>query len=372
MKSAIACVAVLALGALSAGPGEQPLVVHEWGTFTSVSGSDGTPILWNPLSGPTDLPSFVYRPDRRHPELALTKSSYRSTIRMETPVLYFYAEKETDVKVKVAFPKGAITEWYPKAASAWPDGIDWGRIRIRPGAPEEFPREAEESHYYPARETDGAPLRVTSPGIIQDEKFLFYRGVGSFALPIRITLANDRVTLKNLGKDPVPAILFENRNGRTGFRLLGALKDEVNVAPPELRTPASEAMAELERMLIRSGLYEKEARAMLKTWRESWFEEGLRVFYLVPRAAADAILPLTLDPKPEDVVRVFVGRAELLTPEMETRMREIVKRVGGDYSQLWTAIQPFGRFAQPLLRLATATLRPQELPPAVQQVLDFH
>jgi len=68
---------------------------------------------------------------------------------------------------------------------------------------------------------------------------------------------------------------------------------------------------------LKQGLYPKEAAAMIKTWNDSWFEEGLRLFYFVPRAAADAILPITLDPKPEELVRVFVGRAEILTPEME-------------------------------------------------------
>ena len=35
------------------------LVVHEWGTFTSIAGVDGAAIQWRPLSGPSDLPCFV-------------------------------------------------------------------------------------------------------------------------------------------------------------------------------------------------------------------------------------------------------------------------------------------------------------------------
>ena len=38
-----------------------PLVVHEWGTFTSVAGQDGRAVDWLPLSGPPDLPCFVDR-----------------------------------------------------------------------------------------------------------------------------------------------------------------------------------------------------------------------------------------------------------------------------------------------------------------------
>ena len=40
-------------------------VAHEWGTFTSVSTADGKAQLWNPLSGPSELPSFVYRSSKR-------------------------------------------------------------------------------------------------------------------------------------------------------------------------------------------------------------------------------------------------------------------------------------------------------------------
>ena len=35
------------------------LVVHEWGTFTSVAGPDGQAVPWRPLSGSSDLPCFV-------------------------------------------------------------------------------------------------------------------------------------------------------------------------------------------------------------------------------------------------------------------------------------------------------------------------
>ena len=40
------------------------LVVHEWGTFTSVSGHDGITLEWRPLTVESELPSFVYSIDR--------------------------------------------------------------------------------------------------------------------------------------------------------------------------------------------------------------------------------------------------------------------------------------------------------------------
>src|SRR5580704_17146711 len=40
------------------------------------------------------------------------------TVRMETPVIYFYSPREVTARVKVFFPKGVITEWYPNGDNA--------------------------------------------------------------------------------------------------------------------------------------------------------------------------------------------------------------------------------------------------------------
>src|SRR5207247_4212441 len=36
------------------------LIVHEWGTFTSVVDEAGRPMEWRPFGRPSDLPGFVY------------------------------------------------------------------------------------------------------------------------------------------------------------------------------------------------------------------------------------------------------------------------------------------------------------------------
>src|ERR1700737_2659985 len=93
------------------------LIVHEWGTFTSIAGKDGVALEWRPLNGGTDLPKFVHTSEKtdlglRH---ANGKAQLIAAIRMETPVIYFYANREMSVSTSVAFPKGKITEWYPQA-----------------------------------------------------------------------------------------------------------------------------------------------------------------------------------------------------------------------------------------------------------------
>ena len=85
------------------------LVVHEWGTFTSVAGQDGFAEEWVPPQGPRDLPCFVGRLPSN------IKGWMPATVRMETPVIYFYSPEDKTVDVRVRFRQGLITEWYPRA-----------------------------------------------------------------------------------------------------------------------------------------------------------------------------------------------------------------------------------------------------------------
>src|SRR5437588_11881246 len=74
------------------------LVVHEWGTFTSIAGKDGVALEWRPLNGSIDLPKFVYTIQNHDEGLRHgPKADLTAAVRMETPVLYFYSAGETDV-----------------------------------------------------------------------------------------------------------------------------------------------------------------------------------------------------------------------------------------------------------------------------------
>jgi hypothetical protein len=339
--------------------GNNTLVVHEWGTFTSIAGKDGVALEWRPLNGPSDLPKFVHTIQEGDDGLrhnAPGKGSITASVRMETPVLYFYSDKETEVSVKVDFPKGRITEWYPQARAAGTN-IDWGRLKVMPGARMDFPVESAHSHYYPARETDAAPVQVCGtggkPG--QQEKFLFYRGVGTFDLPLSVKLEGDNVVLKNPGRDEIThLIIFENRGGKIGYRLCDTFKGEMTHERPALDKSIDSLLAELKQILTASGLYEKEAAAMIETWRSSWFEEGLRVFYILPRTTTDAILPVTIEPKPTELVRVLVGRAEVITPEMEKSVQQQVSLLSDASpevrSRAEAEIKKYGRFSEPILK----------------------
>jgi hypothetical protein len=311
------------------------LTVHEWGTFTSVAGEDGSAIEWNVLGCKSDLPRFVNDYGYRGFKLSL-----RDTVRMETPVMYFYSPRELEAYVKVSFPRGLITEWYPQAeykASA----MEWRNIKVQPDTSPAFPIENDLNRYYAARETDAAPLTVGD----QHEKFLFYRGVGHFPVPLSASISPDgKIVLENRGLESVPnVILFENRGGRLGYRNAGAVPGAATLDSPSLDSSLPVLRQELEAALVAQGLYPKEARAMLETWRDSWFEEGSRLIYILPTPAVDGILPLRVEPTPSATVRVFVGRIELVTPQTKRSVESAIAR--GD----WPALARYNRFLEPIL-----------------------
>ncbi len=362
------------------------LIVHEWGTFTSIAGNDGTAVEWRPLNGSSDLPGFVYDTSRlservglRHLR-SLDKGTMEALVRMETPVLYVYADKETTVSVRVDFPNGKITEWYPQARGVYNgdygSAIDWGRLTVLPGVEVELPTENNQSHYYPARETDAAPLRVCGEKAQEHEKFLFYRGVGTFDLPLSARLADENAVVTSRGRENVAQfILFENRDGKVGYRIHDLFKGEVTLERPALDQTIESLARDLEIILVANGLYEKEAKAMIKTWRDSWFEEGIRVFYVVPRKLTDSILPIRIDPVPAELTRVLVGRMEVITPETEQAIRQQVARLRDSSADIRTEadriIRKHGRFSEPVLKSIRSTTSDAKLRARIDELIVF-
>src|ERR1700749_3922566 len=108
--SLAACGVLLAAGALvvrAASP-SSGLVVHEWGTFLAMNGSDGVS-LDGMYHEEHALPGFVHA--RSRDQLRLPTS----LIKGETPVIYFYTPQPLRAQVTVTFPTGIWTQWYPQA-----------------------------------------------------------------------------------------------------------------------------------------------------------------------------------------------------------------------------------------------------------------
>jgi hypothetical protein len=377
--------------------GPDSFIVHEWGTFTSFSGSDSVKLEFRPLVE-ADLPPFVLDRSRQSgvPN-PLIKSNLSVLQRMETPVTYFYSDRERQASVRVGFPQGLLTEFYPPVVQMAPaykwfsqeamsgSMLDWGKIWIIPenrlradvsdplldsrleSAMRErlLPATGNQPHYAYARETDSALVYVQRPADKQRplapsgtffEKFLFYRGVGNFDLPLKLAAhSGDQFELTNLGKEPMRGLFLVTVDGKElRFSQFDSIEAGRTMALTQSRRPSSadELSEAMVTALIDARLYEKEARAMVKTWRTSWFgEEGTRLFYLLPQTVTDQLLPLEIQPPPDEIVRVMVGRLEIMRPEDETRVTELVRQVARTRTEdkLPQAIIGLGRLAEPAL-----------------------
>jgi hypothetical protein len=160
------------------------------------------------------------------------------------------------------------------------------------------------------------------------EKFLFYRGIGNFEQPINVQFnTQHNLVLRNLQSDTIKyAMVYEKRkDGKKIIWWSGTINAQsIKVVKQPIDKGIRNSEDELENFvtkLIEAGLYEDEARAMLKTWEKSYFEhEGLKAFWIASSRFTNVILPINISPKPDGLKRVIVGRSEILTPEFEKEL----------------------------------------------------
>jgi hypothetical protein len=353
----LACFGAARFGLLNvqASVSEQ-LVVHEWGTFTSVQNSQGE-TLHGYLINSEPVPSFVHtvghliQPLRgifsdcgsfkgcvlqQHPDIVM---------RLETPVMYFYpprsAQLPLSLNVKVGMLGGWLTEFYPRAEANFTADdlqinrplkrdftgtLSWNGLEI--GGKGSGPVSTDKVWLAP-RETQSA-LVQTDAG--ESEKYLFYRGVANAVSPLRVSLDNNMLVIGGAE----PSWHFRHADAHihklwlvdidpTGNLAFSDIPEIDNAADPKttVNVPAhfnrndyaAENLQKLEQAmhaaLMRDGLFADEATAMLKTWEQAYFRApGTRVFFLVPRAWVDHYLPLDIS-VPAKVERVMIGRIEL-------------------------------------------------------------
>ncbi len=350
--------------------------VHEWGTFTTFSGSDGAPLVWwsANLEGPAALPEFVHTVGM--------KTGIAYPMRMETPVLYFYASQPTEVNVRVDYRQGVLTDIFPpgkqeiiqpfdplltSSAYTWKVDLLPPDSDARNDVPSVRTRGA---HYAHAREVPSAWIVRSQPRPGDDpaskantEKFIFYRGAGVGTFPLRTLLGEDgTVFLGASAEITTEAFLVRVRDGVMHWRPAQIhMKPEADgriqpsrITAPEKGGSAETLAAALRQALSAAGLTSAEAAAMVATWHDAWLaEEGTRLLYLLPETWINEQLPLKISPEPKELKRVFVARSELFPPEQEQLM---MKALTGPHSDTERARMisdlRLGRFTTPALERA--------------------
>jgi hypothetical protein len=371
--------ALLAVGLTYPGPGsEEPskkLVVHEWGTFTSLQAEDGqavggintddepVPEFVHQLRQfllikPTELPPIFFQgAPHCHPDVNL---------RLETPVLYFYpppGPNPLTADVRVRFRGGWLSEFYPDAVVDAP-GIASGDFDFRHLSSEQTgsltwkgltiggqrPGPETSDHVWTSPRQVKA-VSVTSTGG-ESERFLFYRGVGHVDAPLRLSQEEGRLVISSQLKRSLElaAPLRINNlwladirsDGFVAFRMVDPVTlngDAERIAATTPMTFGEERYsegnlkrlcAEMHAALVHEGLFDDEASALLRTWELSYFKSaGLRLFFLVPPAWVNHYLPLEVS-IPAETKRVMIGRIELVTPQHRKLLRKIAEGPASD------------------------------------------
>jgi hypothetical protein len=403
MKNILLCFALVFSVSVARSEDKQPpLIVHEWGTFTSLQDEQG-----NAIGGiNTDdepVPAFVHRlgfnlitPQRTN--LSLAPSMYASKIaavtthcdpevlvRLETPVIYFYPPagwKPQAVDVHVAFPGGWLSEFYPQAVSKapgfHPNGetpvghltkntfgeLSWSGLVL--GSQEGATPQTTDKVWLAPRDVKSSYVTASNG---ESEKFLFYRGVGHIEASLRIVrntggdleVSDNQAMLAAANLQDAPRIRAAwlvdiLPDGACAFKSLGPVEPATGIratmpgsfTDKEFSADNMAALrGQMRTALIHEGLFPDEAEAMLNTWELSYFKSpGLRFFYLCPRVQIDAALPLDFS-VPARVSRVMIGRIEIVTPAQRAFLKEIAsgasgKKLGQDYLNL-------GRFRNALV-----------------------
>ncbi len=357
------------------------LIAHEWGTFTSVQSSLGETMV-GLAHEDEPLPLFVYGRDDYAQGACMGCAKQLEflpsgvTQKLETPVIYFYGDV-AGVSVKVDFPKGIVSQWYPSAASFAPavdpkktgtptqGSMSWTAALDPSLGDGDFPAVAATNIWAPSRHVKSLPLRVKGPAGNEAERFIFYRGVGAFDTALHIVSQNaDTITIKNDSPQPIAAAILlrvHNPNGVLmgkavplgGIAPNGSLKDIILPFEGKELIPdyVDSAVKALKAALVSSGLSDDEAQAMVDTWDRSYFKmPGVRVLYIVPRAWTDALLPLQITPAPKDLVRTLVGRVEVLTLAEEANVQSLVKAYAAKTKTSADVLTALGRFAEAKLR----------------------
>ena len=337
------------------------LIAHEWGTFTTLHRPNGSQLPWYQRvpgrnfgdTNVSSLPDFV----KGGQAGIFRKVMMKATARMETPVIYFYADEPMKVDINPVYSQGFITEFYPGSSEFF---APWKQIDVIPMTEPGAVKQAEnllvdpklpESHYYEARAVPEACLvRQVQPvdkegkqAPDQFEKFIFYRGAGSFDSGLYPSLnAEKKLSVSYYQREFALQHAWVLKSDADALRwekmpAMPTYDTKAKHKPPQfdLSTLNSHASREasveglkksMVGALIDSGLSRAEAEAMIATWDDQWYEEpGQRVFSIVPQGLIDQVLPLTISPKPQETVRVFVHRAEVLHPSALVNLEQAME-----------------------------------------------
>ena len=255
----------LAIIGLAANRGQtaaaaEKLVVHEWGTFTSLQDENGRQLGGINVDD-EPVPSFVYGDkgeflSQLHPQFSIAPQVVSKgapqrnplvTMRLETPVMYFYLPKSQQsplvLNVNVDFHGGWLTQFYPFANADAPGYSDrsvsekldrntvtrltWNSLRV--GTHAKGP-ETTKAVWLTPRNVAADSVTAANG---ESEKYLFYRGVANLESPLAVS--TDRSTGELTIRSCMNEVLDEGHSQKIRWLWLVHIRPDGSIAYRELK-----------------------------------------------------------------------------------------------------------------------------------------
>lgn len=359
------------------------LALHEWGVF-SVFDDAGTAgaAMREEWKG---LPEFVHgRLDGRTVPVERQPTSVRK------PVIHLHGELGGQVmQLRVDLPGGRPLVWWPGHSNRHLEGtpdpqqtfLTW-RFRIgdldrtaTAVSEEGIPAghwmaklravKAADLYCEDISERGGKRLGFAGRHYVK-ERFLYYDGVVPAPKGVRATVAADGSVGLTGAKDfdAADVLVIDRRGARLRLARFAEIKAGAAVARAELADADADAeAARLTRSLTAAGLNPDEAGSVTAIWKKDFFEApGLTLVYRIPQSVYDRMLPLTVEPRPETIVRVgLVHHVVDGDPALSAKIAAIIKEFDAeDFDTREAAtkqLAELGRAAVPhLIRLRAGKL----------------
>ena len=333
-------------------PPHKGFIVHEWGVWrvhndVELANADLRQI-WD------GLPKFVYGQvsSRELPK------HWQNIEPVDRPILFFHSPDAFEADLRVNFPGGIPAVWWPGTISP---AVHNGTIVSEPA---NKPYKSLVWHLHvkkPLRARVNQPAYQDVPdghwvrtlrGVKADdvyatvgernfglemEHFVYYDGLLARGKMATITVAEKSVALTNQAKFPLFDVTVVDRRVPNKPRLARLPKLDAGAAQQldlqdlqGAKWPA-DGIKTLVGQLKDAGLFEDEAASLVTLWTHDLFEgDGVTLFYRLPQEEYERLLPLTLTPRPESLVRVGLVQHPYCEPGLAERVAKLVKALDSD------------------------------------------
>ncbi|MBL8793636.1 MAG: hypothetical protein JNM56_07015 [Planctomycetia bacterium] len=380
-------------------PVAEGLEVHEWGVFRvhrdlDLANAD-MKAIWD------GLPKFIYGQVNGR---QLPKHWQNLEIR-DRPIVYFRTPKALEVQMKVEFPGGVPAVWWPGTqypairqgnvigpapkAGAVADRLEWKlHLKEPPKVRRALAEPAvETSHWFQTlrnvKADDVFALVGEANFGYEREKFVYYDGLFPAGKWLDLKFEKERVGVVNRAKDPVHDVTVVDRQAgkvrvaRLSQLAAGAEVQNLEFVAAEANRWPQAGIETLAAQLQGAGLNADEAKSLIELWKDELFlTEGVTLFYRIPQEVYERLLPLTLQPRPEKLVRVGLMHHAHCEPDLAERVARLLKDLdSNDFGVRQAAqrrLEEMGRAAYVILARKLKDNPPLELRMRIEQIIGKH